>query len=474
MTLFDDFLVATFGDELERFLNHPQPPPFIRCNTLKSNVEDLRAVLPHYGVEAVRHPGVGVALELREQRLATEATGFVHHFAGAFVKQSLGSMLPPLLLDAQPGEKVLDMCASPGSKTTQLAAMMNGDGELWANEVSGVRMNALAARVDASGAMNIIMQQSDGQRLANLCPDIFDRILVDAPCTGLGDRDNLRHARARFERAGRFSSLPDVQYSLLLNAMKMLRVGGRAVYSTCSLTVEENEAVLDLVLRRLPVRMVEPPDIEGLVLRPGRPHHQGRVLHPDVALARRIVPWENPSEGFFVAILEKTDELRERHARASLEPRVEATLGAEDERVGAILANIELNYGLPGELFADLRFILRNDSIMVLNPGLKELWGGFFRAGSPLAKRRGSIWRLSHSAIQRWSSRCTKHVVHLRGAQLEELARTGECDLKLDEWFPYPVLWIEGLGAVASGMWDGERLRWKRARAYWVPEGWVG
>src|SRR5690606_33568094 len=228
-------------------------------------------------------------------------------FAGHYHIQSLGSMVPPLLLDPQPGEVVLDMCASPGSKTTQMAVMMQNRGEVWANDVSGVRMNPLAASIDAVGVSNVIMSRFGGERLPNLIDTEFDRILCDVPCTGLGRRRNLAHNYERFVARGGPSNLPHIQYSLAVAAVKMLRPGGRMVYSTCSLSVDENERVIDGLVRRMPVRIVVPPDIVGLTLREGRTRVGTESMHPSLEHARRFVPWENPSEGFFACLLERTD-----------------------------------------------------------------------------------------------------------------------------------------------------------------------
>ena len=179
-------------------------------------------------------------------------------------------MVPPLLLEPRPGERVLDLCAAPGSKSSQLALMMEGRGWLCANELSGPRMNPLAASIDSTGAAHVGLLNRDGALLPKVLKERFDRVLADVPCTGLGRRENLRHNRAYFERGGGPTRLPDLQYRLLLSATKLLKVGGRVVYSTCSLSPIENEAVVSRALSRLPLKLVSPRVVPGLSMREGR------------------------------------------------------------------------------------------------------------------------------------------------------------------------------------------------------------
>lgn len=474
ITPFDARLHELLGPEdAARLATHPDPPTFLRVNPLATTREALQEALAHgYGLHTEPHPANPLALRVVGGELSPTST--LHHFLGHFVQQSLGSMLPAQLLDARPGERVLDLCASPGSKTTWLAAAMQGRGELWANDVSGVRMQALAARVDASHACHVVTTRCAGERLPNLCSETFDRILADVPCTGLGRREHLAVARERHARTGG-ANLPEAQYALLLAAVKLTRVGGRIVYSTCSLMPDENEAVLQRIVSRLPVRLVEPEPIAGVVLREGRTRIGAQALDPSLQRARTLTPWDNPSPGFFMAVLEKTDALdARRHARRSdgaESARHEPTLAASDPRVSPILDNVATAYGIDPRSFEPYRFVVGKDAINIVAGEIEHVWQGAFRVGVTLARRRGALWRLSNSSLHRFARVITRNTVVLPREVCEALARTGHAEYALPQApaTEYPALSLDGFGPVASLHHADAQWRWKRAQALALP-----
>ena len=467
---FEGYLERTFGDDLPLFRAHPPIPEHIRTNTLRTTPRALKEALSGYGI-ALKDSPLDTAFQLQQGPKDRDITGILHHFLGHFVKQSLGSMLPPLLLNPQPGDRVLDLCASPGSKTTELAALMQGQGELWANDLSGVRMNPLAARVDASSASHIIMTQGAGERLPHLCSKSFDKILVDAPCTGLGRIDQLPHFRRRFLRRSGPSGLPSIQIRLVQAALMMCKPGGRIVYSTCSLAPEEDELVIQSILERFPVQLEAPPTLDGWHWRPGRTRVDGQELDPSLRHARRLTPWQNPSEGFFAAILRKTEALGERHLRRYT-PESAAELPTheiEAPQVAPIIEKICHNYGLDEAEFAAHRFFVHKDAIFQLDPSIDSVWTGFHRVGSPLARRRGAFWRLSHTAIQRHGLSMRHNRIELSRSALSELAEHGRIPWTSAVESPYPALVDPKLGGVATLYAEAQSLRWKRAQAYLVP-----
>ncbi len=467
---FVAYLEQQFGEELAAFLEHPPVLPFIRVNTLRASVPQVLATLETYGYRPRVHPGLPLAIAVDPSQ--PDPTCCLHHFAGHFIKQSLASMLPVTLLDPQPGERVLDLCASPGSKTTQIAAAMAGQGEVWANDLAGTRMNALASRIDGCGVPQVILTNQPGERLPGFIRGGFDRILADVPCSGLGRNDLLGEIGHRFQRRRSAAAMPGLQYRLLLAACRLLKVGGQLVYSTCSLTVDENEAVVDQVLQRLPMRVVSVAPPPGLIVEPGRSAWNGVTYHPDMVHAWRLRPWENPTEGFFAVRLEKTDALGPRWPDETPEMEETPTLSWQDPAMEEVLAAIAEDYGVPPERFSGQRFVYKRKGISIVPGAWETLWSGLHRAGLPFARRRGAMWRLSHAMIQHLATlgELRHNVVTLTHAQMHLLAAEGRCAMP-PGWeapSPYPVVAYGDLGPLASTYWEEGALRWKRARSYLV------
>ncbi len=466
---FDAHLRRILGADFESFVSHKPVGEFVRANTLRATPEQVMSLLESHGFDVEPVAGLRDALRLKTKPF--EPTRCLHHFAGWFVKQSLSSQLPVRFLDARPGQKIIDLCAAPGSKTTQIATAMRNEGCLYANDLAGKRMTPLAARLDAGIVSHAVLFNVAAERLPHYLDSGFDRVLADVPCSGLGLYDAIGENRARYEASKNPSSQYQLQYRILLSGARLLRVGGRLVYSTCSLNPEENEGVLSQFLSRYPFRLCEIPDIAGLHFRPGLTSWEGFEYGAEMAKARRVTPWENDTQGFFMAVLEKTDELPE---RLVYPPRAAApvrTLAADDDEVAPILENIERYYGIEPQKFGSFRFLLSARAIYAIDGHWEEIPGGYQRAGICLAKRRGGIWRLSHSMIQRFGNDISRNAITLSDAQMAQICATGDIDVPADSIeSPYPVLRFEPLGCLASLYDMGQgRLHWKRACAYVLP-----
>jgi 16S rRNA (cytosine967-C5)-methyltransferase len=220
--------------------NNDTPALTVRVNTLRSTVEGARRTLEADGVETepARYAPAGLVVTAGNP-LRRPADGL------AFV-QDEASQLVPLLVDAQPGERVLDLCASPGGKTTAMAAAMNDRGTIAATDVRARRMDLLRQTVRDSGARSIRIVRLGQTGELPFAP-IFDRVLVDAPCSGIGTirRDpDIRWRRSESD----LPRLAGQQLDLLLRAASVVREGGRLVYATCSSEPEENEQVVNAFL----------------------------------------------------------------------------------------------------------------------------------------------------------------------------------------------------------------------------------
>jgi 16S rRNA (cytosine967-C5)-methyltransferase len=237
---------AQYGPDAARALlaavNRPAESA-VRINTLRPpGIEP-----PWHPAPAWADPGVGAsgAVALPEARIldgAFDVFSSPQWQAGEIMPQSRASMLVSRTLDPQPGERVLDLCAAPGAKTTHLAALMGGVGELVAVEVHPGRAAALARTAERMGATNVRVLTADGRRL----PDdlgAFDRVLVDPPCSGLGTLQSRPDIRWQ-NRIDHVGSLTAQQSELLAAAAGRVRPGGRLVYSVCTLNAAESEAVV--------------------------------------------------------------------------------------------------------------------------------------------------------------------------------------------------------------------------------------
>ena len=288
------------GEEVDQLLLAEAPEAF-RINTLKvANPEQLRSEFEHRGWQLERIPWYRYGFWLHEPQVDLGKT--LEHFLGYIYEQDAASMVPPLVLDPQPEEVVLDMCAAPGSKATQIAELMQNQGLLLTNDPVTSRLPALRHNLQRCGVRNAIVTQMDGRRFARI-PDTFDRVLVDVPCSGTGKVSTEPGILCNW-RLGLTRHLARLQRQLLRAACITCKPGGVVVYSTCTLEPEENELVVDYVINRLHMR-VEPVEIPGLRTRPGITEWQNRYLHPDLRDTLRIYPHENRSEGFYIAKLVK-------------------------------------------------------------------------------------------------------------------------------------------------------------------------
>ena len=240
----------------------------------------------------------------------------LEHFTGQIYSQSLSSMLPVVVLDAQVDDTVLDLCAAPGSKTSFLAQRMGNTGLIVANEPSGSRAKKLAANIDRTASFNTVMIQSDGTILNSFIGQEFDRILLDAPCSseGYGRRDNTFFTKMWSEP--KIFMAAKLQKRLIESAWEMLMPGGIMVYSTCTSAPEENECVVQHLLDTYPETVeILPTGLEDVPHAKSLKSWEDQAFDKDItAHAQRFYPhlssdtWN--SESFFVCKLRKTTSVK--------------------------------------------------------------------------------------------------------------------------------------------------------------------
>lgn len=273
----------------------------IRVNTLKVSVKQIVEQLSHdWVLTQVPWCHEGFWLEHREGR--RDVGNLVQHALGYVYVQEAASMIPPVVLDPKPGEIVLDMCAAPGSKSSQLAQYMQNKGVLVSNDVKGERIAALGINLQRCGVSNVVVTQMQGNQFVKI-KQRFDKVLVDAPCSGTGTiRKSLK--TLRIWNPNMVRRLAAVQCQLLEAGFGVLRQGGTLVYSTCSCEPEENEAVLNVLLRKYPDAVVKSVD---LPIRRSQPilEFGGAVYDSQIKDALRLWPQDNDTEGFFVCKIQK-------------------------------------------------------------------------------------------------------------------------------------------------------------------------
>ena len=220
------------------------------------------------------------------------------HWRGEYYVQEESASLPVEVLNPKSGEKVLDMCAAPGGKTTQIAGEMDNEGVVISNDDSSKRLQSLHANVYRTGSAIVDVTNYDGRRIPE--DTVFDRVLVDAPCSGEGN-----NARRSFESSSEHERehLSDLQFQLLEKASRLVKKGGTIVYSTCTFAPEENEAVISKALDELDLE-IESIETE-IKSEEGVTKFNDQEFSEEVTKSVRVYPHFVNSGGIYVAKLRK-------------------------------------------------------------------------------------------------------------------------------------------------------------------------
>ena len=277
-------------------------PLVIRTNTLKTTCKELMDALSKRGSALEAIDWSKVAIKVTEATVPIGATP--EYLAGHYMLQSAASQNPVMALAPLPGERVLDMSAAPGGKTSYIAQLMKNSGAVIANDLKPQRQKATVANLHRMGVKNAVVCCYDGRKIPQMMKG-FDRVLLDAPCSGLGviSRDQTVKLQRTLKDIQRMAHL---QKELLCAAVDAVdytsATGGIVVYSTCSISTEENEQVIDYILKRRHVKLID----TGLeVGKPGFTRYKERRFHPSLNLTRRFYPHVHNMDGFYVAKLKK-------------------------------------------------------------------------------------------------------------------------------------------------------------------------
>ncbi|KAH9981251.1 NOL1/NOP2/sun family-domain-containing protein [Lactifluus volemus] len=311
---YNDFLAVKLfqlfpiSEAIEFFDANEVPRPVtIRTNTLRTRRRDLAQALINRGVNLEPiGKWTNVGLQVFESSVPIGATP--EYLSGHYMLQAASSFLPVIALSPQPHERVLDMASSPGGKTTHMAALMQNTGIIFANDANKARTKSLTANVHRLGCKNVVVCSYDGREF----PKVMGGLIVCYSTRhAAGRASSVRMQASKLTRD--FTLLSHLQKQLILCAIDSVspgsKAGGYLVYSTCAVTVDENEAVVDYALRKRPnVRLVD----TGLEFgRPGFTSYRGKSFHTSVNLTRRFYPHVHNMDGFFVAKFKVTKRAKQ-------------------------------------------------------------------------------------------------------------------------------------------------------------------
>ncbi len=311
----EDHLPPQFLDKLSLFvpqekLSHIihsfsiRKPLTLRINSLTVNKSDLLSEFEKEHISLT--PIAWYEDAFSTHALSTTLTSLTSYTNGKFYIQGLSSMIPALVLNPQESETVLDIASAPGSKTTQIACLMQNKGEIVANDISRTRLFKLKANLLQQGITNAQITNMPGERIWRKYPEYFDKVLVDAPCSMEGRFTTFDPDSYKDWSAKKVKELSHRQHYLLRSALSAAKVGGIVVYSTCTLSPEENEGVINWLIEKEGDSIeIEKVKIPHLDLSPGITEWGKIKYDADVSKTARIYPSED-MEGFFIAKIRKT------------------------------------------------------------------------------------------------------------------------------------------------------------------------
>ncbi|MGL6174025.1 MAG: RsmF rRNA methyltransferase first C-terminal domain-containing protein [Cellulosilyticaceae bacterium] len=304
---FEKKMKEFLKDEYNAYLKSYELPKYqgFRVNTLKTTMDEWEEINPFQNIKSV--PWCKQGFYYVEERPAKHP----YYYAGLYYMQEPSAMAPGSYIPIEPGDKVLDLCAAPGGKSTQVAAKLGHTGLLVANDISASRAKALLKNIENFGVRSFVVTSETPEKLASQCSGYFDKILIDAPCSGEGMFRKDEGAIKSWETHG-IEYCCNLQREILDYAAQMLKVGGMILYSTCTFSPEENEGMIQEFLNKhkaFQVLSLEP--IGGITK--GRPEWIG--ADESLTGALRLWPHHLEGEGHFVCLLQKVQGEEEKCER---------------------------------------------------------------------------------------------------------------------------------------------------------------
>lgn len=404
---FAERMKRMLGDEYSVFEKEfTENPPYtaIRINSSKDGARE-RVLSAVGGLESVPWCGDGFYADK-----SVISGNHPYHFAGLFYFQEPSAMTAAEAADIQKGEFVLDLCAAPGGKSTHILSRLGGSGLLVANEISKKRASVLAENVERFGAYNTLVTNEPPERLVKSFEGFFDKIIVDAPCSGEGMFRKEPQAVDEWSEAHTMSCA-ERSKGIVDCAVKMLKRGGRMVYSTCTFAPCENEGVVDYILSNYTDMMLVNPS-QLSMLDGGKGEYIGSSR--DFSYAKRVFPHKHKGEGHFAAVFEKTGEEKSTQRKKKDKKQKKTDISAEM----ALYRKFEkeaMNITLDGE------FVLFGENLYRLPDGIDNVDGiHVTRAGLHLGMCKKGRFEPSQALALAFDKCAFKNVCSL-SAESEEM-----------------------------------------------------
>ncbi len=426
MTLPESYLrnmKELLGDEFDSWLESFEETPArgLRINTAKVSEEDYLRLTD---LKLTPVPWIRNGFYYED---AAAPARHPHYYAGLYYLQEPSAMTPASRLNVQPGQRVLDLCAAPGGKATELGSRLKGQGVLLANDISASRARALLKNLELAGIPNLLVSAEDPLRLSPVYPEYFDRILIDAPCSGEGMFRREHSMVSYWEEAGPDRYVP-VQRSLLECGVSMLKKGGKLLYSTCTFSVKEDEENIRWILQ-------QHPELELLPVEPYEGFSPGKL---GLDRAVRIFPHKMKGEGHFLALLRKRIDFPDRAVQESDSPAGGSFNRKNSGRTGEKLLSMEK---LPEEIreflgfikkpFEEGGFLMERDQVYYFLPDVERKKGiHYLRSGLLLGTWKKNRFEPSQAlamALKKeefafvcdWSADDPRTVKYLKGETVE-------------------------------------------------------
>ncbi|MGB9780159.1 RsmB/NOP family class I SAM-dependent RNA methyltransferase [Caldanaerobacter sp.] len=440
-------------EEYEAFLKEyeKKPQKGLRVNTLKIDVESFKKVAP-FEIEPIPWCPTGFYYEKEEK-----AGNHLYHVLGLYYIQEPTAMAVVEVLDPKPGEKILDVSAAPGGKTTHIASKIGDEGLIVANEIDRRRIKILEENVARMGIKNIVLLNEKPEKLIKPFKEYFDRIVVDAPCSGEGMFRKDPTAR-KIWSLNNVISCSVTQRNILRNVAPLLKPGGILVYSTCTFSPEENEGVIKKFLEEYPEFEIMESELSRFFDR-GRPEW---VKGPkELERCMRLWPHKVKGEGHFIAKLKKKGKASD----YNFKPKIEKKKQKKDLELFYYFADKYLDIDLKM-----LNLQIYNDFVYHVPTGLPELDEiKVYRKGWLMGELKKNRFEPSHWLAMGLKPEQVKRVLELKGPWREKYLK-GET-FKLEEedgWMLFTMEnFVAGWGRVAKGIVKNYFPKWLREIEVW-------
>jgi NOL1/NOP2/sun family putative RNA methylase len=375
-----------------------------RINTLKARRQDVLLLLKDVKLQSLPFYLDGFYIKDK-----FPIGNHLIHNLGLIYVQEIASMIPALILDAQPGETVLDLCAAPGSKTTQIAQMMRNSGLLVVNELNRKRMQGLIHNLKRCGVFNEAVISLRGERVDQVLPEYFDRILIDAPCSAEG---TIRKSKAVLYHWGlkNITRMARIQKGLITAGFRSLQPGGTMIYSTCTIAPEENEAVIAYLLNKFPEAELLPITLPHFTTRPGITKWRGESYDKKTQNCARILPQDNNTAPFFIAKITKRGIYKRRSQYIG-----------KIEFEGAIAELFIRRFGATLDRFKGYSIFQSRGTSYIATPEVYSFWEiHTVRKGLEFGKIYNNEVKPDNDLVQIFAKKVNKNVCELKEWQLDK------------------------------------------------------